>query len=55
MDGGLARKTVGTLPGTVSGLQFTSATTGWAQVAGSGLKLFSTTDGGATWTRLKPP
>jgi photosystem II stability/assembly factor-like uncharacterized protein len=54
-DGGLARKTVGTLPGTVTGLQFTSATTGWAQVAGSGLKLFSTTDGGATWTRLKPP
>ena len=33
-DGGLARKTVGTLPGTVTGLQFTSATTGWAQVAG---------------------
>ena len=55
MDGGLARKTVGTLPGTVTGLQFTSTTTGWAHVAGSGLKLFSTNDGGATWTRLKPP
>ena len=54
-DGGLARETVGTVPGTVTGLQFTSATTGWAQVAGSGLKLFSTTDGGATWTRLTPP
>jgi photosystem II stability/assembly factor-like uncharacterized protein len=54
-DGGLARKTVGTLPGTVTGLQFTSATTGWAHVAGSGLKLFSTADGGATWTRLTPP
>lgn len=54
-DGGLARKTVGTLPGTVTGLQFTSETTGWAQVAGGGLKLYSTADGGATWTQLKPP
>jgi N-acetyl-anhydromuramyl-L-alanine amidase AmpD len=54
-DGGLARKTVGTLPGTVAGLQFTSETTGWAQVAGGGLKLYSTADGGATWTQLKPP
>jgi photosystem II stability/assembly factor-like uncharacterized protein len=54
-DGGAVRKTVGTLPGTVTGLQFASASTGWAQVAGNGLKLFSTVDGGSTWTRLKPP
>jgi N-acetyl-anhydromuramyl-L-alanine amidase AmpD len=54
-DAGLARHTVGTLPGTVTALQFTSASTGWAQVAASGLKLFATADGGATWTQLKPP
>jgi N-acetyl-anhydromuramyl-L-alanine amidase AmpD len=54
-DGGLGRKTVGTLPGTVTALQFSSPTAGWARVAGSGLRLFATTDGGATWTRLKPP
>ena len=54
-DGGLARTTVGTLPGTVTRLQFTSSSTGWAQVAGSGLNLYATTDGGVTWTRLKPP
>ena len=54
-DGGLARQTVGTLPGTAVGLQFTSAATGWAQIAGSGLNLYATTDGGATWKRLRPP
>jgi len=54
-DGGLTRKTVGTLPGTVKGLQFSSSSTGWAQVSGSTLKLFATADGGATWSRLKPP
>ena len=53
-DGGAARKTVGTLPGTVTSLQFASATAGWARVAGAGLKLFATADGGATWTRLTP-
>ena len=53
-DGGAARKTVGTLPGTVTGLQFASPTAGWARVAGAGLKLFATADGGATWTRLTP-
>ena len=31
-DGGVARKTVGTLPGTVTALQFSSPTAGWAQV-----------------------
>lgn len=54
-DAGLARQTVGTVPGTVTALQFTSPTTGWAQVAASGLKLFATGDGGATWMQLKPP
>jgi photosystem II stability/assembly factor-like uncharacterized protein len=54
-DGGAARKTVGTLPGTVTGLQFASATAGWAQLAGGGLKLFATADGGTTWTKLTPP
>jgi photosystem II stability/assembly factor-like uncharacterized protein len=54
-DGGLTRKTVGTLPGTVSALHFSSTATGWAQIATSPLKLYATADGGATWTRLKPP
>jgi N-acetyl-anhydromuramyl-L-alanine amidase AmpD/photosystem II stability/assembly factor-like uncharacterized protein len=53
--GGPTRTTVGALPGTVSELQFASSSTGWVQVAGSALKLFATADGGATWTRLKPP
>jgi photosystem II stability/assembly factor-like uncharacterized protein len=52
---GATRETVGTLPGTVSAIQFASSSTGWAQVAGSALKLFATTDGGVSWTRLKPP
>ncbi len=51
-DFGIARKTVGTLPGAVTALQFASPTTGWAHVA---TKLYATADGGATWTRLKPP
>jgi photosystem II stability/assembly factor-like uncharacterized protein len=54
-DGGLTKTTVGTLPGTVTGLQFASNSVGWAQVAGSTLKLYATTDGGATWNQLKPP
>jgi photosystem II stability/assembly factor-like uncharacterized protein len=54
-DGGLARTTVGTLPGPVTRLQFASREAGWVQVAGNALKLFATTDGGATWTQLKPP
>jgi len=53
--GGQAQRTVGKLPGLVTGLQFTSSEVGWAQVSSSSLKLFATTDGGATWTRLKPP
>jgi photosystem II stability/assembly factor-like uncharacterized protein len=54
-DSGLTRQTVGTLPGTVSALHFSSTTTGWAQIASSPLRLYATADGGATWTRLKPP
>jgi photosystem II stability/assembly factor-like uncharacterized protein len=44
--------TLGTLPGTVTRLQFSSALTGWAVV---GAKLYATADGGVTWTRLAPP
>lgn len=62
-DGGLTKTTVGTLPGTVSGLQFASGTIGWAQVPGAcaaktrvcPIKLFATADGGITWVRLRPP
>jgi photosystem II stability/assembly factor-like uncharacterized protein len=54
-DSGLARKTVGTLPGTVSALHFSSSSTGWAQIASNPLKLYATADGGATWARLTPP
>jgi photosystem II stability/assembly factor-like uncharacterized protein len=54
-DGGLARKTVGTLPGMVSALHFSSSSTGWAQIASNPLKLYATADGGATWARLTPP
>ena len=54
-DGGLTKTTIGTLPSTVTSLQFASSSVGWAQVAGSALKLYATTDGGTTWTQLKPP
>jgi photosystem II stability/assembly factor-like uncharacterized protein len=62
-DGGLTRTTVGTLPGTVATLQFTSPSTGWAQVRAAcaksaptcAMKLYATADGGITWTRLRPP
>ena len=55
VDGGVTPETVGTLPGTVLRLQFASPEVGWAQVAANTFKLFATTDGGATWTPLKPP
>jgi len=62
-DGGLTKTTVGTLPGQVTALQFASASEGWAQVRGTcvaraascPLNLFATSDGGVTWTRLRPP
>jgi photosystem II stability/assembly factor-like uncharacterized protein len=54
-EGGLTRKTVGTLPGLVSALHFSSSSAGWAQIAANPLKLYATADGGATWTRLAPP
>ena len=52
---GLDRKTVGTLPGTVTALHFATQSAGWAELAGSPPKLYATSDGGATWTRLKLP
>jgi N-acetyl-anhydromuramyl-L-alanine amidase AmpD/photosystem II stability/assembly factor-like uncharacterized protein len=60
-DAGLARSTVGTLPGPTRALHFTSPTLGWAEVAPcSGaaatcqVKLYGTRDGGVTWKRLRP-
>jgi len=62
-DAGVTKTTIGTLPGQVSALQFASATEGWAQVpancaataASCPLNLFATSDGGVTWSRLRPP
>lgn len=62
-DGGLTTRTVGTLPGAASAIQFASSSSGWAQVPDTcaatapacQLKLFATADGGVTWTRLRPP
>jgi N-acetyl-anhydromuramyl-L-alanine amidase AmpD/photosystem II stability/assembly factor-like uncharacterized protein len=60
---GTTRTSVGTLPGATSALKFVSIYDGWLEmpvpcarrVPPCAPRLFSTTDGGVTWTRLRPP